>query len=166
MKTKNMDFAVQMEKDGCEFYTQAANTIKDKAAQSMLLSLAKDEQKHEQIIRDMQAGNPAVLHANDFSEVKNVFKLLSGSSASFFHETDNLTRVLKKAVQIEKKSVDLYDYLADQTLDPASGEIFTRLAHEEKMHRQILETVLENIDTPHIILENAEFLFYDHEESP
>jgi rubrerythrin len=166
MKTKNLDFAVQMEKDGYEFYTQAANSLKDKAAQSMLLSLAKDEQKHEQIIRNLQAGNPAVFHANDFSEVKNVFKLLAGSSASLFQETDDLTRVLKKAVQIEKKSVELYDYLADQTLDPASEDIFSRLAQEEKMHQQILETVLENIDTPRIILENAEFLFYDHEESP
>jgi rubrerythrin len=166
MKMKNMDFAIQMERDGYEFYTQAAASLKDKAAQTMLLSLAKDEQKHEQIIRDMEAGHPALFRASDFTDVKNVFKLLAESDGPVFKDANDLTRVLKKGIQIEKKSVELYESLAEQASDPDSEEIFTRLAEEEGKHQQILEVTLDNLYTPRIILENAEFLFYNHENLP
>ena len=158
---KDADYAIQMERDGGQYYTQAAQSLKDQAAQNMLLSLARDEQRHEEVIKNLQSGNPAMIEGRDFAEIKNVFKLLADTKASFFQESDALAQVLQKAIQIEKKSVQLYQFLADQAGPPAQQEIWQKLAAEEQNHVDVLRVTLENIDTPCNILENAEFLFYN-----
>ena len=53
-----LDFALQMEQQGFTYYKQAAEKVNDSAARDMLLSLAEDEKKHEQIISQIKQGEP------------------------------------------------------------------------------------------------------------
>jgi rubrerythrin len=158
-----LDYAIQMERDGYEFYTDAAARQQDPASRRMLGILAEDEKRHEEIIKGIKAGRSMMIESKNFAGIKNIFQELSESNKSFFNPDGCLTEVLEKGAAIEARSVELYRDYAAKAANPAEKEIWTKLQHEEEKHQKLLELTLEYVDTPERILENAEFLFYGHD---
>ena len=156
-----LDFALQMEKEGFEFYQQAAQKVTDPAAKKMLLSLAQDEKRHQQFINQMKEQKLAKLQGTPLKGVKNVFQQLDEQDRSFDDENADLTTVLQTALDIETKSVDLYYKLASESEDPQQKEFFSTLEEEEIQHEKLIRLTLQYLDKPHLILENAEFLYYN-----
>ena len=158
-----MKFALQMERQGCDYYTKAAQKATNPAARQMLLSLADDEKKHEQIITELMDGKIAKIEALPLMGVKNVFQQLVEQNQTFAAE-DDLINVCKEAADVEKKSAEMYQQLADQSENPQHKELWLAIKKEEEKHLRLLTLTFEYIDEPNMVLEDAEFLFYGHEE--
>ena len=163
---KILDFAIKMEQDGYAFYQQSAQNLHDPAARRMLLSLAQDEKRHEKIIENYRAGKIMMINAQNLADVKNVFEQLAREKRGFINENDNLADVLRMGIQAEQKSVALYRDLAQQAPSDQARQLWEKLQTEETHHEKLLSMTLEYLDNPNIVLETAEFLFYDHDMAP
>ncbi|KPK72582.1 MAG: hypothetical protein AMJ79_15610 [Phycisphaerae bacterium SM23_30] len=158
---ETLDFALQMEIEGIEFYQQAAQKVTDPAAKNMLLSLVQDEKRHQQVILDLKKQNPAQLRGTPLKGVKNVFQQLADEERPFIDENDHLSRLLENALEIEAKSVDLYYQLASEADDLQQKQLWRALEDEEIQHEKLMRLTLEYINKPELVLENAEFLYYN-----
>ena len=163
---ETIEFAIKMEQDGQKFYTQAAETVTDAAAQRMLRSLAQDEKRHQQIIESYQTGQIKMINDGAFAGIRTVFEELIDDDRGFINENESLSEVLAQGIEMELQSVELYRNLADQSPDPDARTLWHALRAEEKKHLRLLELTQEYIDKPKIVLETAEFLFYGHDTSP
>jgi len=160
----SFDYAIQMERDGYEFYAQAADSIQDRAAQNMLQELARDEKLHEKYIQQMKAGTQADIVTNVARGVKNVFEQLIATDSQFIDEDGSFTDILRRGIEIEHMSVKLYDGFAQKSSNPAEKEFWKKLLTVEEKHEKLLKITLEYIDKPNVILESGEFLFYDYDD--
>ena len=161
-----LDFAIQMERDGFEFFSSSARTLKDAAAAKMIESLANDEKRHEAILLGIKASQAHMITGKDFAGIKNVFVELAESGRGFFNEDEDLSAVLKKGIETERKAVEMYRKLAEQADKPAEKGIYQKLQLEEEKHEKLLTLTLEYVDKPENVLEDAEFLFHGHEDAP
>ncbi len=158
-----LDYAIQMERNGYEFYLQSAKKQNDPAARRMLEILADDEKRHEEILYGIQVGRPQMIESQKFAGIKNIFQKLAKTKKPFINEKDCLSEVLRKGVDLEARSVELYRKNAAQAPGAPEKEIWQKLQLEEEKHQKLLELTLEFVDDPEVILENAEFLFYGHD---
>ncbi len=160
------DYAIQLEQDGYEFYTQSAQKVTDPAAKRMLIELAEDEKVHEDIILDMK-NNEVVEIADKISgKVKNVFEKLVENKKTLTNGDGTLAEVLSKGAKLEGEAADLYQGFADKAETENEKETWLKLRDIELKHEKLLSMALEYIEEPHVVLEDAEFLFYDHDEAP
>ena len=104
---QQLDYAIQMERDGYEFYVASAKRMKNEAAKRILESLAQDEKRHEEVILQIKEGRPKMIVSGDFARIKNVFAELVEQNGTLFDEGDDLSSVLKKGAGMEKKSAEL-----------------------------------------------------------
>jgi rubrerythrin len=154
-----LDFALQMEQQGFEYYKTAADKVKDCAARDMLLSLADDEKKHAQVITQIKQGEHGEKKGPPLVGVRNVFQQLVEEGRDFGAE-DHLIRVCNEALDVEKKSVDMYQQLADQSDDPEHQKLWLILKSEEEKHVKLLRLTADFAHQPGMVMEDAEFLFY------
>ena len=163
---QQLDYAIQMERDGYEFYVASAKRMKNEAAKRILESLAQDEKRHEEVILQIKEGRPKMIVSGDFARIKNVFAELVEQNGTLFDEGDDLSSVLKKGAGMEKKSAELYGEFAARATDPDEKEVWECLEVEEQTHERLLTMTCEYVDHPDVVLEDAEMLWYGHDEAP
>lgn len=56
------------------------------------------------------------------------------------------TQLLRKAITEELDAVVLYERMAEQTINPDLRKLFLDVAHEEKVHAEEFEELLERLD--------------------
>ena len=161
-----LEFAIKMEQDGYEYYIEQSQKLADKAAQSMMISLAEDEKRHEQTIRNMQQGRHQLAQGEVMSGMKNIFEELKEENRPFLNEDDSLIKVLQRALEMEKKAVEMYQKLGTDSKSSEEADVWKALEAEEHKHAKILSLTIEYIDNPASVLEDAEMQFYGHEEAP
>ncbi len=149
-------FAMQMEKDGEDYYRRLARQTDNKGLRTILEMLAAEEAKHYNAIARMRKVRPNMVDATILSDAKNVFVKIKESDESFDFDLEQI-ELYKKAQDIEKKSQDFYLEKADEIKEEYQKEIFLRLADEEKKHYFLLENIIEFVSRPETWLENAEF---------
>jgi rubrerythrin len=150
------EYAMQMEKDGEEFYRRLAQQATNKGLKTILTMLADDEVKHYNAIKAMQTEKPDMPETTILSGAKNVFVQIKDSGEGFDLDVKQID-LYKKAQGIEQKSRDFYLQKADETTDKAQKDIFLKLADEEKRHYFLLDNIIELVSRPERWLENAEF---------
>lgn len=152
------DFAMQMEKDGEAYYRDLVEKITDPGVRTILLAMAEEEVKHYHIFKAMKTGHPEMAESDIMSTVKNVFEELSGKGdeelKSFGEEA---VAAYRQAQDVEKKSEDLYREKAAEQNDPEKAAIMNRIADEEHRHWQILDNMIEMVQSPGRWLEDAEW---------
>lgn len=153
-------FALQMEKDGENFYRELAAKAQNEGVQNILLMLADEEDKHYRAIQMIQSDEYEFEEADVLNNAKNIFRQMKEFGHSF--ET-NLpeAELYKQAMEIEAKSVDFYLDRADEVKTPAQKQLFERLAAEEKKHYRLMENLTDFVSRPDHWLENAEFFHTD-----
>ena len=151
------DYAMQMEKDGENYYREGAARSASAGMKKIMTMLADAEVKHYNLFKQMKEHEPIDLpEATILKDVKNIFVSmkekggLEGISAS---ETD----FYRTAQDIEKKSEDFYLEKAAETDDSLQKETFLRVAKEENKHYFILDRIIEFVARPEQWLENAEW---------
>jgi len=156
-------YAMQMEKDGEQYYRELAQKSPDRGLARILTMLADQEVKHFEILQAMRKGKDAHVEAGTFrDDAKNLFQQMADAEASFDFSTPQID-LYKKAQEIEQKSRDFYLEKADQAGSPSAKEVLLNIAHEEKLHYDILGTMVELISRPEPgnWLENAEWYHTD-----
>jgi len=153
-------YAMQMEKDGEDFYYQLAQQTSNKGLQTILEMLAAEEAKHYKAIEKARSARPNLAETTVLSDAKNVFAQIKDSNESFDFDLGQV-ELYSKAKGLEQKSMDFYSEKAHEVEQEYQKEIFLRLADEEKKHYFLLENILEYVSRPQMWLENAEFCHLD-----
>ena len=154
-----LEFAMQMEKDGEQYYRELAHKTADSGLANILHNLADAEVKHYNVLRQIQdRQDPAMGEDTVRENTRNVFKQMQEKGESIGLEESEL-EAYRKARDIEERSRKFYIEKAKELNSPASEELFYKIADEEKAHRQILESIIDFVSRPlpGNWLENAEW---------
>lgn len=154
--TNIFTYAMQMEKEGEDYYNQLARQTANKGMQTILGMLASEEAKHYEAIEKMRNAGAPLAQTDVLSDAKNVFAQIKESGESFDFDVGQI-EFYKKAQDIEQMSIDFYLEKADEVELEYQKELFLRLAEEEKKHYFLLENMIECVSRPQMWLENAEF---------
>ena len=154
------EYAMQMEKDGEDYYRQLAQQTKNEGLKTILIMLADEEVKHRNVIGKMKKEKTQLAHTTILNDARNVFVQLKESGEKFDFNVEQ-KEIYTQAQHIEKKSQDFYTEKANEIKEEYKKDIFLRLAEEEKKHYFLLENIIEFVSRPETWLENAEFHHLD-----
>ncbi len=150
------EFAMQMEREGEQFYLELASKTPHKGLETILLLLAEDEKKHTRVIAAMQDETPPMEPTAVLDKAKNVFAQMKAFGGRIDLAGDEPT-LYAEAMVLEQRSVSFYLDRADEVKNDDQKTLFKRLAEEEKKHYRLLEELAEFVKKPKTWLENAEF---------
>ncbi len=150
------EYAMQMEKDGENYYRQLAEQTTNKGLKTILEMLADEEVIHYNVIENLKASQPTLAETTLLTDAKNLFAQMRDSNENIDSDLGQI-ELYKKAQDIEKKSQDFYQKKADEVKKEYQKGILLRLANEEKKHYFLLENIIEFVSRPEQWLEDAEF---------
>jgi rubrerythrin len=150
------EYAMQMEKDGEDYYRELAERTGSREIKTILTMLADEEAKHYNAVEQMKAARPQMAKTTILSDAKNVFVQMKESGEEFDLDVRQVEQY-KKAQDIEKRSQNFYLEKANDVEKDYQKEIFLMLAEEEKKHYFLLENIIEFVSRPDTWIENAEF---------
>ncbi len=158
------EFAMQMEKDGENYYRKLAGQSKEPGLKKIFTMLADDEVYHYQLVERLGKGqreNP--VDSGILENVKNVFVSMKEIKEELHIDTTKAANEFRKACTIEEKSRDFYQEKAEQVEDAQEKEILLYLAKWEDGHLRIIENIVEFVSRPEPgnWLENAEWHHLD-----
>lgn len=155
------EFAIEKEKLSEDYYRQLAERTDNKGLESIFLMLAQEEQKHAQIVRDMQQlPIETVTETPVLDDARKVFESMRQAADSFNFDIDE-AKLYEKACKIETESEAYYREKAEQSENSKHRAIFLRLADEEHKHFRLLESICTFVSRPKWFLENAEMYRFD-----
>jgi rubrerythrin len=154
--TNVFEYAMQMEKDGEDYYRQLAQKAGNKGMKTILTMLADEEVKHYNALEKIKTQKTQIAESEILTDAKNVFVQIKESGESF-HFDINEADLYKKAKDIEKKSRDFYTEKAGEVTEEYQKELFLILADEEQKHYVLLDNIIEFVSQPEQWLEDAEF---------
>ncbi|NLY81857.1 MAG: ferritin family protein [Clostridiales bacterium] len=149
----SLEYAIQMEVDGEKYYREQALENKDNDLYQVFTSLAEDEKRHAQIIKERQEGKDTLLAEGSAICVKNVFSDADGVDA----EKNRAKQIdaYKLALDMEEKSIELYKKLLSETEE--DKDIFEFLIRQEEDHYKVIEEIIKMVTRPDEWVEDAEF---------
>ena len=150
------DYALQMEKDGEQFYREIAKKTGNKGLQTILTMLADEEVKHYQTIESMKQNKYQMTETTVLNDARNIFIEMK-EQGERFESGQEQAELYARAQLIEKKSQQFYQEKARQTDKDDQKKLFERLAKEEEKHYFLLENIIEFVSRPKQWLENAEW---------
>jgi rubrerythrin len=159
-----LEVALKREQEAEAYYRELAGKTQDAGLGTILRRLADAEVRHQRVIQAMQqqgmaaeAADPAFL-----AECKKLFAKMAEEKAGFAFDLSQVD-MYRHAQQREQESRALYTQAAESAGDAATRGVFTRLASQEKMHDQILGSIIEFVQRsePGRWLENAEWYHSD-----
>lgn len=153
----SLELAINMELDGEKFYKNQAEINKDNSLNAVFLLLEKDEARHARILENKFKELAYELTDNNtLSQVNNVFKGSKGFKSEF-EGIPNQLDAYKFALEIERKSIELYNnFLSESNVDQ-SKKLFEFLVKQEKAHYTIFEELILLVERPEEWVESAEF---------
>jgi rubrerythrin len=149
------EFAIQMENDGEKYYREQANKNSGNSLKSVFEMLAEDEKRHAEILEARAAGT-ALIQTDTLVKSKNVFSKMSDFKDETKAEPSQLD-LYTMALQMEQKSIDLYEEYLKKADDEAQKEIFSYLVSQEKDHYAVIEELLVMVRHSLQWVEDAEF---------
>jgi rubrerythrin len=150
-----LDFAMQMEKDGENYYRELAAKVKEEGVSRILLMMADDEVKHYKIFQAMKKGNPEMEGTRVLAGAKNIFEGMKGQQDFKFDGTER--DALEKARKVEEKSESFYREKSEEVSSEQHKELFQRIADEERRHKHLIDHMMEFVTRPETWLDDAEF---------
>ena len=110
------EYALQMEKDGEDYYRQLAQQITNKGLKTILTMLADEEVKHYNAIEKIKTTEPHMAETTILTDAKNVFVQIKESNESLDFDLGQI-ELYKKAQDIEERSRDFYLEKADEVTE-------------------------------------------------
>ncbi len=142
-----LDFALQMELDGQEYYSRLAEDTNNSQMKQAFLAFAADEQKHYQAILALKDSSKCnYVGSNTLTQIKGIFS--DGIRKGTESVDQNLLDAYKLALDMELKSIKLYKDLGKQAENEQDEELFGKLVKEEEMHHSILWKLTELMQRP------------------
>lgn len=155
------EFAMQMEKDGENYYRELMATCGTVGLQRIFAMLADDEVRHYHTIERMRGKIGAVQLGKTviLENVKNIFVEMKEEKQELYIDSTAETIAYRKACAIEEDSRRFYLENAEKVEDGPAKILFQQLAGEEEKHLRIMEALVEFVSRPEPgnWLENAEW---------
>lgn len=150
------EFAIQMEREGLEYYQQLASEATHTGIKNILKMLAEDEIKHQQAIEKIRDTSSVMAETRILDNAKNVFRQMKdfGGVIDFSGDEEQLYR---HAMDLELKSRSFYQDKADQVRTQEQKDLLLKLAKEEDKHYQIMSNLVDFVQAPKTWLADAEF---------
>jgi len=118
------EYAMQMEKDGENYYRELAQKTNNKGIKTILTMLADEEVKHYNAVKQMMTTNPQMAETTILTDAKNVFEQMKKCQEAFNIDVGQI-QLYKKAQDIEEKSRDFYLEKANRVEKEYQNEIIT-----------------------------------------
>jgi rubrerythrin len=147
-------FALQMEKDGEEYYRELAAKSGSEGLKKIFTMLAEEEVKHFQLIEKMREKSPLseVVDTQVLTAAKNIFLQMRDGKLDFaqghFVDTTEETNAYRKARDIEEQSKQFYLEKAAQSTDQQTQAVLEKIAAEEQKHFHIMDNIVEFVSRP------------------
>lgn len=140
--------ATQLERDGRQFYLDAAAKSSNELGRKMLESFAVDELHHIEWIKTVSEGEvPEVEPPSEiYDRLRGIFAGASDDLRKAAAGTSDDADAIRIAIGMEDKSVEAYEGWAADADDPEVRDLCGKLAQVEKLHRQLLENTAEYLD--------------------
>lgn len=155
------EYALQMEKDGENYYRKLAGQSRTEGLQKIFGLLADEEVKHAKVIEAMRRKirETALEDSHILDNVTNVFQNMKDKSQPLHIDATTETEWYRSARDIEEVSRQFYQESADKAESEHQRQLFLRLAAEEAKHLRIMENIVDFVSRPEPgnWLENAEW---------
>jgi len=141
-----LNSAIQFERDGFDFYTDAAKKAGTDLARGVFESLAQDELRHIGFLRTLSTGEATVKSENESlaARLKPIFKAAGDVVAG----AEGDIAALGLGIEREVKAVEAYTAAAADADDDEFRALCEVLVGVEQGHRQLLENVVEYLEHP------------------
>lgn len=148
--------AIQMERDGYDFYVKAAAKTQDEMGSRVFSSLAEDEQMHldtfQKIFEDRvgkDEWDALVRSSNKYVDIGVFPKDLDvGAAESGGPEADtNELDALHIAMDAEKEAIDFYGQILARAEDKDIKDIIGEIIKQEKSHYLILQEEVTHLSS-------------------
>jgi len=142
------EMAEQMERNGAQFYRDAAETAADSSNKEMLIGLSKMEVAHEKMFESMRAELTAADKASTVfdptGEASLYLRALVDSRVFFKKEIDvtSMVEILKSAIEAEKDSIVFYLGMKEAVAEDLGKDRIDVIIKEEMGHIQVLSKEL------------------------
>jgi len=153
-------YAMNMEKEGEEYYRELANNTDKTGLKKIFTWLADEEVKHYNIFENMKKEIAYTLTQTPLlRNAKTIFEKMR-QEKTFDFDASQIT-MYRKAQDIEKKIQDYYLKEANRLSDARQRETLIKIAKEEEKHYLLLDNIIELVSRPQTWLESAEFYHLD-----
>lgn len=140
-----LDKGLELESKGIEFYSKAAEDIKDPKGRQTLGYLANEEKDHLRFIADLKKAYQAqsefelsgLVRSHLLKHSTRIFPPLE-EYVSEVRETSGDQKILEQAEEIEKKSVELYTQGMKKSNTEKDKKIFKILIGAEEEHLKLV----------------------------
>ena len=144
---KAIETAIQIEKDGLAFYTEAAKQTNDPNGKKMFKSLARDEAGHlklfetvrESLLKEGHWLSPEQVAAISQGEFNHLPVFPTGEETKAAKIPQRELTALRRGIQAEKDSIAFYTQERDKTDDPDAKTMYAYLIEQEEGHHTILQ---------------------------
>lgn len=150
-----IELAIKLEMDGKRFYLEQAERTEDSGLKSIFHTLAEEESIHARILKNKAETLPYEL-VDTYAEIKNIFVEI-GAYKDLIKQMPDAVDVYLMALENEKKGIDLYRQMQNETTDERDKKIFEFIIEQENSHCKVLEQLVELINRPNEWVEAAEF---------
>lgn len=150
-----LDFAINMEIKGAEYYQDLAKKTDSVGLKSILKMLAEDEVMHQRVFEAMKKRSTVPSDTSKaVTQAEDLFKKVP--KEDFINVNEQL-ELYNNALEMEKKSIEYYVKQKDLPENSEFVEVIDRIISEEKKHCVILENIANFIGKPESWVEDAEF---------
>lgn len=150
-----LELAVRMEIDGKEFYLKASQRSGNRLSKGLFQQLANEEDVHrrkfEQVYEAIKRGQgwPDVQPPSEKGKnLKSLFSEATKALGSKVKVPESELEAIRTALDMEKKSYDLYHSRSDESTLPVEKRFYEALAGEERGHHLALTDSLQYLSNP------------------
>jgi len=152
-----LNFAIQMEIDGEQYYLSQAEINKGTSLYNAFLLLAEAEKKHADLLKKMYISSDSLI--NDDLPTAEPTNLFSGK-ADYKRDADVLPgqlEVYTVARDMEQKGIDLYQEMLIETKSEPTRQLIEFLIKQEQDHYAFFDELITLLRRPREWVEDAEF---------
>jgi rubrerythrin len=154
---KALEFAIQMEQDGEQYYLKQAEINRENVLYSVCIMLADDEARHAKILTKWKERQTSELPDSDtLQKAKNVFSGI-GDIEMAVKPIPSQLDFYRFASEKEEQSIALYSELLSKAKDKQEIELFEYLIGQEKQHFEVLDNLATLLRHTEEWVESAEF---------
>ena len=142
--SRTITTAIEMEKNGIDFYHKAEEKTSYPLAKKMFLSFAEDEKRHLTVLKKILTD----LKFSDFKQffgerprqkIENIFRKVKNEIKERITANPDELEALKIGMDMELESVEFYQTALEKSKDNLQKAFLRRLVEEEKEHLQLLQ---------------------------
>lgn len=150
-------FAINFEQENRKYYEELAEKSDDQRIKNVFSELAKEEAKHERIVKQLR--DQKEVEEVEFDIILKVNEVFSDIKEDLPEQVMPTQQVdiYKKALEMERKSKDFYSEKAKEAKNAKAEKMLKRLAKEEKKHEDIIRSIIELVNRPNTWLEDSEW---------